>query len=84
VARSVNGVGRHSYYGWRFEVAVDDVTVLCVLNAAGEDGYFTIELDSLLPSWLLSRRVRRAFTACEGAFDALLRRLPEISGVTWS
>jgi len=84
VARSVSTVSQHSYYGWRFEAAFESVTVQCVLNAVGEECHFTIEVDSLLPSWLLPRRVWRAFVECEGMFDALLRQLPEITAVTWS
>ena len=77
-------MSQHSYYGWQFEAAFENVTVRCVLNAVGEEGHFTIEVASLLPSWLLPRRVRRAFVECEGLFDALLRQLPELSAVTWS
>jgi hypothetical protein len=84
VALSVSTVSQHSYYGWQFEAAFENVTVLCVLNAAGEEGQFTIEVASLLPSWLLPRRVRRAFVECEGVFDVLLRQLPEITVVAWS
>ena len=83
-AQCVSVVTQHEYYGWRFEVAFEAVTVQCVLNAAGDECHFTIELDSLLPSWLLPRRTRRAFAECEGVFDALLRQLPEVSAVTWS
>ncbi len=84
VAQSVSVVSQHAYYGWRFEAAFADVKVLCVLNAAGEECHFTIEVASLIPSWFLSRRVRRAFAECGALFDALLHQLPEISGVTWS
>jgi hypothetical protein len=83
-AQSVSVVSQHEHYGWRFEAAFEAVTVQCVLNAAGDECHFTIELDSLLPSWLLPRRTRRAFAECEGVFDALLRQLPEVSAVTWS
>ena len=83
-AQSVSVVSPHEYYGWRFEVAFEAVTVQCVLNATSDDCQFTIELDSHLPSWLLPRRTRRAFAECEGVFDALLRQLPELSAVMWS
>ena len=45
VARTVSAVSQHSYYGWRFELAFDDVGIECVLNAAGEECYLTIGLD---------------------------------------
>ena len=83
-AQSISFVSQHEYYGWRFEVVFEAVTVHCVLNAVGDECHFTIELDSLLPSWLLPRRTRRVFAKCEGLFDALLRQLPEVSAVTWS
>ena len=83
-AQAVGTVEQHSYYGWRFEVAFKDVTVQCVLNAAGEESYFTVEVDSILPSWLLPRRVRRAFAELEVVFDTLLRELPGIHAVAWS
>ena len=83
-ARAVSSVSQHSYYGWRFDVAFEDVEILCVLNAAAEECYFTIEVASILPSWLLSRRRRRAFVECEGLFDAVLHGLPEITDVTWA
>ena len=84
VAQSVSAVSQHSYYGWRFEAAFEDVTVECVLNAVAEECHFTIEVASMLPSWLLPRRVRLAFAECKGVFDAVLRQLPEIAMVTWS
>jgi len=83
-ARSVSAVSQHSYYGWRFEAVFEAVTVECVLNAAGDECHLTIALDSILPSWLLPRRIRRGFATCESVFDGLLRQLPEISGITWS
>ena len=84
VAEFVSDVSQHSYYGWRFEAAFEAITVHCVLNAAGDECYLTIELGTLLPSWLQPRRTRRAFAACESVFDAQLRQLPEVSAVTWS
>jgi hypothetical protein len=83
-AQAVTTVSQHSYYGWRFEAAFDNVTFECVLNAAGAECFFTIATASILRSWLRPRRTRRALAACEGLFDAQLRQLPEISGVTWS
>jgi len=75
---------QHSSYGWRFELAFDDVGIECVLNAAGEDCYLTIGLVSILPAWLLPRRHRSALATCEGVFDGLLRQLPALTDVTWS
>jgi hypothetical protein len=83
-AQAVGAISQHSYYGWRFELAFENVTLDCVLNAAGEECYLTIANVSILSSWLRPRRTRRALAACEGMFDALLRRLPEISSLTWS
>ena len=42
-----------------------------------------LEVASLVPRWLLGRRTRHAFTDFENAVDALLRRLPEVSALTW-
>jgi hypothetical protein len=81
--QSVSVVSQHEYYGWRFEVTFEAVTVHCVLNAAGDECYLTVELGSFLPSWLLPRRTRRAFAGCQRVFDAVLHQLPEVSGVTW-
>ena len=64
VAQSVSTVSQHSYYGWRFEAAFENVTVECVLNAVREECHLTIDVASILPSWLLPRRVRRAFVEC--------------------
>jgi hypothetical protein len=82
-ARTVSAVEQHSYYGWRFEVALDGVSLACVLNAA-DDCSFTVEIASLLPAFLLSRRHRQALAECERAFDGLLRGWPEITDVSWA
>ena len=83
-AQTVSAVSQHSYYGWRFELAIENVAMECVLNAAGEECHLTIGLVSILPAWLLPRRHRSALASCEGVFDGLLRQLPEITDLTWS
>ena len=84
VARSVSTISQHSYYGWRFEFAFQNVPMQCVLNAVGEECHLTIEIASILPAWLLPPSRKRAFAACEGVFDTLLRQLPEITDIIWS
>jgi hypothetical protein len=81
---TVGTVSQHSYYGWRFVFTFEAVEVQCVLNAVGEECHLTIEVASIVPSWLLPRRTREVFTRSEGILDALLRQMPGVSAVTWS